>query len=710
LLSAGLIAILYLIPGSREFLERRERLSLDETHVAGRRTPAREDVVVLGIDDASLKLDAAWPEDIQASPALQAMQKQWQWPRRAWAYILDKVFEAGAKQVFLDVTFKNPSEIPENDRLLREALERHRGKVILGVKFEEPNIAPGSLNTGCDLMVPTPAITGGSENKDAYGLLNFWPEKDGKIRAATWNITACGAERRFLERKAWELGIPMSQLGMPVENPDDHPLAAVSVQLARGMGADFAMPTAEASRIRFCEADAYPEKSIYWMFIPSMWEGNLANGEIFRDKTVLIGAIASDLQDIQATPIGEIPGVNVHAHALAALLAGSFIKDAPPWFRWVAIAGAAFAAWLVMSLVRMPIVSVGILLALGIASQWLAADAFDRFNMEVPALPFFLSLGTCGIAGITGTFVMKMRESLKLQRFLARYTSPEQAQQMMSDRAGLYTTLQGVERTVTMFFSDVRGFTSMSENMTPTEVVTQLNEYLSRMVERVITHQGIVDKFIGDAVMAEWGVTRVQQSEQACQQDAINAVTTSLAMRAALEELNAGWRDRGVAELKIGMGIHQGDVIVGNIGSEAPYEKMDLTVIGDAVNLASRLEGVTKEYGVDLIISEAVYRHVKNTFVCRSADLVAVKGKAKPVEVFTVLGSVSESPPAGLDVFETGIQHYRAGRFDEAQAAFLDCVDAGLDDKLTHVYLDRCQQLRETPPEKWDGVYVMTKK
>lgn len=707
-LAAGVIAILYIIPGSRAFLERRERLSLDESHIAGRRTPPRSDVLVLGIDDASLKLDSAWPEDIEASPALQAMQKQWPWPRRAWAYILDKLFEAGAKQVFLDITFKSPSEDPENDRLLREALQRHHGKVILGMKFEEANVK--DLNTGSDLMVPTPAIVGDNHDTDKYGLLNFWPDDDGKIRAAPWHITASAAETRFYVRRAKELEIPQSEWLPPVKNPDDRLLNAVSVQLARRLDAGFKVPAAESSRIRFSFADAYPHISIYQMFIPGFWKENMANGEIFRDKTILIGAIASDLQDIQATPIGDIPGVNVHAHALTALLANSLVDEAPVWFRWSAIFAAALAAWLVISLVRMPIISVGILLAVGFACQWLAADTFDRFNVEVPALPFFLSLGACGIAGITGTFVMQLRESRKLQRFLARYTSPEQAQQMMSDRAGLYTTLQGVERTVTMFFSDVRGFTSMSENMTPTEVVTQLNEYLSRMVERVITHRGIVDKFIGDAVMAEWGVTRVQQSEEACKQDAINAVTASLAMRTALEELNAVRRARGMDDLKIGMGVHQGDVVVGNIGSEAPYEKMDLTVIGDSVNLASRLESVTKQYGVDLIISEAVHRHVKDSFLCRTADFVTVVGKAKPVEVFTVLGPASALPPPGLEIFEGGIRLYREGRFAEAASAFTRTAATGLDDRLTHLYEERCRELAARPPEKWDGVYVMTKK
>ena len=259
-------------------------------------------------------------------------------------------------------------------------------------------------------------------------------------------------------------------------------------------------------------------------------------------------------------------------------------------------------------------------------------------------------------------------------------------------------------------FTDVRGFTSMSENMTPQQVVTQLNQYLSRMVACVFQNRGLVDKFIGDAVMALWGSASDQGSVVNRRQNAIQAVTAALDMRQALRELNAGWRREGIGELQFGMGIHQGEVIVGNIGSEAPYEKMDLTVIGDAVNLASRLESITKQYGVDLIVSESVHTHIQDRFVCRTADLVAVKGKSQPVEVFSVVGPLGADNPAGLAEFEQGVLLYRQGNFTAATNAFTQASQEGLNDSLTQMYLQRCADLITQPPTDWTGVFIMKTK
>jgi len=702
-LGAVMVAGLYLWPVTRQALERRERVDLDDLHASGRKTPAREDIVVLAIDDASLKLDSAWPEDIEASPALQAMEKQWPWPRRAWAHILDRLFEAGAKQVFLDITFKSPSEDPENDRLLREAVARYRGKLVLGMKFEDSTVGGATVT---ELMLPTPAIAGDVPDLENTGLLTFWPDPDGRIRTVNWRTTASEAEAR-------------ASRDFVVPNPDDPVLSSISLLLARKIDPIVEVP-GDSSRIRFSAVeikdpinpikDAYPPVSLFQIFIPGMWESNLSNGEIFRGKTILLGATATDLQDIQATPLGSIPGVQVHAHALSALLQKSFVYEAPGWVRWASIALAAVIAWLLVIGFRMPLFTVMGLFVVYLIGDRVAAHCFDGMDLEVSSQPFTLALAVCGIAGMTGRFVVQLQESRKLQRFLVRYTSPEFVNEMMADRAGLYTTLGGVERKVTVFFSDVRGFTSMSENMTPAQVVGQLNEYLSRMVACVFQNRGMVDKFIGDAVMGLWGSTRFIPTPEGYKHDALNAVSAAVSMRTALDELNAGWRTRGVGELKFGMGIHQGEVIVGNIGSEAPYEKMDLTVIGDAVNLASRLESITKQYGVDLIVSEAVYQHVKDEFLCRSADLVAVKGKVKPVEIFNVIGPKQPQETPGLADYERGVLLYREGKFAEAAEAFAKAGAGGLDDSLTQMYQERCVELMRQPPADWNGVYVMKTK
>lgn len=696
LIFAGLILLggLYAWPATRSVLLRRERITLDGFHQAGAKTPTNPDILVLGIDDASLTLESAWPEDIAASPALQAMQKQWPWPRRVWAQVLDKLFEAGARQVFLDITFKSPSEDPENDRLLREALERHRGKVVLGMKFEDSQVGQAIVT---QRVLPATTLTGPQPDTANTGVLTLWPDADERIRTFHWQITASEAEALQSGREV-------------IGEAGERSLPSAAYVMARNMQPKALLDLPHRSRIRFANPGSYTPVSLFQLFVPELWKANLAQGEVFRGKTVLIGAIASDLQDLQDTPLGHLPGVQIHAHALTALLGNSFIHPMPETWRWGSFLAAAVMAWLLVHFIRQPVWCVGSLIVICLLAQGLTRWLFDIASIEAAAQPFLLGIGLCGGFGLTGVWVQQLREKSKLRHFLARYTSPELVREMMADHEGLYTTLGGVERRVTMFFSDIRGFTSISEKLSPSEVVKLLNEYLTGMVACVFQHRGLVDKFIGDAVMALWGSTRAQPSEEGCRQDAIAAVETALHMRQVLAEQNIGWQARGMTGLRIGMGIHQGNVVVGNIGSAGLYEKMDLTVIGDSVNLASRLEGVTKQYEIDLLISETVHPHVKDLFLCRRVDLIAVKGKAKPVEIFTVLGPADMPVPSGLHPYEAGMAHYRAGRFAEAATAFQQAFDLGLNDKLTQVFLTRCTQLASSPPAEWNGVFVMTTK
>jgi adenylate cyclase len=330
--------------------------------------------------------------------------------------------------------------------------------------------------------------------------------------------------------------------------------------------------------------------------------------------------------------------------------------------------------------------------------------------LEASPVPFVLALGLCGVMGIAGNYLMQRRAQQRAVRFLARYTSQEQAVEMMRDRAGLLNTLGGMERTVTVLFSDVRGFTSLSETKSASDLVAQLNEYLSKMVERVVDEKGIVDKFIGDAVMAVWGGMRTEQNVEGFREDARRAVHSALQMRKALEELNADWLKRDMEELHFGIGIHQGTAVVGNIGSEKPYEKMDLTVLGDSVNTASRLEGLTKKYGVDFLVSGSVRQHLGDDFILRTADLVRPVGKLIPLEVFSVIDSADKPRPGGLDEYESAIRLYREGKFPEAIQRLLAAESAGLGDHLTYEYIKRCNELIETPPVDWDGVYIAKSK
>jgi adenylate cyclase len=264
--------------------------------------------------------------------------------------------------------------------------------------------------------------------------------------------------------------------------------------------------------------------------------------------------------------------------------------------------------------------------------------------------------------------------------------------------------LGGDKKTLSVLFSDIRGFTTVSETMTPEELVHLLNEYLTAMTDIVFKYDGLLDKYMGDAIMAVYGAPLDQPDHP------VRACRTALDMMEELKKLQTKWSEEGRPILQVGVGINSGDMVVGNMGSQMRF---DYTVMGDSVNLGSRLEGINKEYGTNIVISEYTYAAVKDILFCRELDSVVVKGKKLPVKIYELLCEKKDAEPheTFLRLFESGLEKYKQKQWDEAIAIFRQVLELRPGDTPSELYIRRCEELKECPPpEFWDCVYTMTRK
>jgi adenylate cyclase len=405
-------------------------------------------------------------------------------------------------------------------------------------------------------------------------------------------------------------------------------------------------------------------------------------------------------QDTVRTPFGQVPGVMVHATAADNALNDDFLRLAPAWWEAVLalVCGGLLAAVFAVPGGRSGVRVVGVFgsvgLAVGVPCLALTQDVW------LGALTPLTAAGVGSLACVASAWLQDGAQSRALRKAFAHYVSDELIEVMAADPS--MVQLRGQRRTLSVLFSDIRDFTSFSEQMSPLELVAFLNHYLTPMTRAVLAERGFVDKFIGDAVMAIFGAPVPDEDH------ASNACRAALSMWTALDQVRPEARRHGI-ELAIGVGVNTGEMAVGNMGSE---ERFEYTVMGDAVNLASRLEGLTKTYGVFCLLGPTTAKVLPARFRVRRLDLVRVKGKAEPVEIFELCGDdrVSVVQHVEPELWEAAVAAWRRGALADARVAFERFRASNPSDSVAGIYLERLAALGDEAPAGWDGVFTHTKK
>ncbi len=459
---------------------------------------------------------------------------------------------------------------------------------------------------------------------------------------------------------------------------------------------------------------AWNEKSGRWEVSTNT---EVSKADFLKDKILVLGATAIGIYDLRVTPFEEnYPGVETHANVLSNLLVeqarrsggvnangAGFLRAHPreAELTWVVLLGIGTALSALLSYF-------GSIAGLGITALFMGGVyAIDRFvffkNGIVTTVVFpILEIGGLFLALTFYKYFTEERKKRELKGTFEKYVSPAIVAEVLKDPENI--ELGGKKMNLTVMFSDVRGFTTISEKLDPRELTNLLNSYLTPMTDLVFRNKGTLDKYMGDAIMAFWGapIPFPDHAQHACR--------CALQMLEKLKELQADYRAKGLPEIDIGIGLNTGEMSVGNMGSETVR---NYTVMGDAVNLGSRLEGINKEYGTRIIISEFTYEAIKDSFTAREVDWVRVKGKAQPVRIYEL---ISEGPPpaeidAALKHFAAGFALYHERKFKEAIERFQEALSHRPEDTPSKVYIKRCESyLEEPPPADWDGVYIMKSK
>ncbi|MEW6078924.1 MAG: adenylate/guanylate cyclase domain-containing protein [Thermodesulfobacteriota bacterium] len=640
----------------------------------------------------------------------------WPWPRIAYGAIADFCARAGARAVIFDMVFTEPSiwnriygddDAPFGASLAAAPntvvgfeLSRNQGSVT---KWPEglPRVeasglseyAAGHPNVSLSMPLATFPVPEIATACSLLGNVFGTTDKDNVIRrllpfqifdstfvpslGLAGYLAANPSETVLLSRNELRIGsrtIPLDDSGQ------------VILHYRRGPDTRQAYTTVSAQAVIQSEV--------------RLQEGNtdtVLNPDDFRGSYVLVGSSAPGLMDLRATPISRaLPGVEIHATFLDNLLSDDFIRDAP--------LALVMAGTLVFALL-------GALIGRSCQKGWQAVLAFVilpplplipgfagyHLGYWFPIAPPVVALALALVSALILNYTIEGKQRRFIKSAFSQYLSPAFIERLVQDPSHL--KLGGESRELSIYFSDIQGFTTISETLAPQDLTAFLNEYLTAMTDIIMEEGGTVDKYEGDAVIAFWNAPVDLPEHARC------AVRAALRCQKKMTELRPALKARFGKEIFCRIGVNTGTVVIGNMGS---HQRFNYTFLGDAGNLASRLEGANKQFGTFIMISEFTRAMIGDEFPVRELSRILVKGKNKPVCVFEpMLPEDFARRREALDVFAAALSAYYEGRFGDALNGFSKIAEQ---DAAARSYLQRCRELMENPPEAWSGVWELTEK
>ncbi|HNX01769.1 MAG TPA: adenylate/guanylate cyclase domain-containing protein, partial [Candidatus Cloacimonadota bacterium] len=568
------------------------------------------DIAIVAIDDETFS----------------SLDMQWPFPRSYYAHMIDNLEKAGVKQIIFDIEFTETAKDPSQDMALAETAAKYNNVIFCGKLVQD------NYNNRVQLIPPIQPIT---DRKLSWGIVNIYSDPDGFIRRCTLfepygdeneyslGIAALANERVY--QHGWMKYLTIGHKALTIAN--EHykiPIVDDNKALINYYGPAKTFKTYSLASILDDSSFTMPTIDL------DEYDEILQSGQL-KGKTILVGATIDELHDNFSTPFNTsgtlTPGVEIHANFLEMVHHQDYLSHFPLLYFILFLFIITVLFYLVFTYIK-PQISGIIVIILIIAYFYAAFYMFGHLSLIIPVLPFILSILLIYMIGLIEHYVRTNREKKFIKGAFSQYMAPELVKELLKNPKSL--KYGGTQQEITVLFSDIKDFTPYTESHPPEETVSILHEFLTAMVDIILQNQGILDKFVGDEIMALYG-TPVPLTNSA-----LSACKTALKMQDKLKELNQKWIREGKDPFNIGIGINTGKVIVGNLGSQQIF---DYTAIGDSINLGARLESLTRQYETmnQIIISEFTLEKVKDMVDSKFIAEVNVKGKTQSVKIYELL-------------------------------------------------------------------------